>query len=404
MKLTRSINLQGVVFTIDEDAYQLLKDYLSDIDSRLPFDEKKNVMDDLESRIAELLRSALFAQKVESVTVEMIKDVRARIGEPDAFGENKRPVFKRERINRQGIGRVISIILKAILIIIAIQVLFPVLAVVFALLMAFFGISIGGMALVPALGFELFGGSTAWTWVLCLSVVVALAMPVYMIVHWIVKYSRERKHPSLRFWIIAILVWLLSLGGLIASAAKALQVNGTDIVTVLETLDDLDDDANLIREVRETEPFNAIDAAGAVKLEVYVGEPQAVNVRYAPSGAVTTEVVDGVLKICGVDNHRGKAVINVPSLEAINLTGASRAEIHGLTDELRANISGASKLDADDLWVKNMHITVSGASKAELNVTDSLWAQANGASKIEYQGNPSVQQSISLGASKIHRN
>ena len=404
MKLTRSINLQGVVFTIDEDAYQLLKDYLSDIDSRLPFDEKKDVMDDLESRIAELLRSALFAQKVESVTVEMIKDVRARIGEPDAFGEHKRPVFKRDRINRQGIGRVISIILKAILIIIAIQVLFPVLAVIFALLMAFFGISIGGMALVPALGFELFGGSTAWTWVLCLSVVVALAMPVYMIVHWIVKYSRERKHPSLRFWIIAILVWLLSLGGLIASAAKALQVNGTDIVTVLETLDDLDDDAYLIREVRETESFNAIDAAGAVKLEVYVGEPQAVNVRYAQSGAVTTEVVDGVLKICGVDNHRGKAVINVPSLEAINLTGASRAEVHGLTDELRANISGASKLDADDLWVKNMHITVSGASKAELNVTDSLWAQANGASKIEYQGNPSVQQSISLGASKIHRN
>ena len=404
MKLTRSINLQGVVFTIDEDAYQLLKDYLSDIDSRLPFDEKKDVMDDLESRIAELLRSALFAQKVESVTVEMIKDVRARIGEPDAFGENKRPVFKRDRISRQGIGRVISIILKAILIIIAIQVLFPVLAVIFALLMAFFGISIGGMALVPALGFELFGGSTAWTWVLCLSVVVALAMPVYMIVHWIVKYSRERKHPSLRFWIIAILVWLLSLGGLIASAAKALQVNGTDIVTVLETLDDLDDDANLIREVRETEPFNAIDAAGAVKLEVYVGEPQAVNVRYAQSGAVTTEVVDGVLKICGVNNHRGKAVINVPSLEAINLTGASRAEVHGLTDELRANISGASKLDADDLWVKNMHITVSGASKAEVNVTDSLWAQAMGASKIEYQGNPSVQQSISLGASKIHRN
>ena len=404
MKLTRSINLQGVVFTIDEDAYQLLKDYLSDIDSRLPFDEKKDVMDDLESRIAELLRSALFAQKVESVTVEMIKDVRARIGEPDAFGENKRPVFKRDRISRQGIGRVISIILKAILIIIAIQVLFPVLAVIFALLMAFFGISIGGMALVPALGFELFGGSTAWTWVLCLSVVVALAMPVYMIVHWIVKYSRERKHPSLRFWIIAILVWLLSLGGLIASAAKALQVNGTDIVTVLETLDDLDDDANLIREVRETEPFNAIDAAGAVKLEVYVGEPQAVNVRYAQSGAVTTEVVDGVLKICGVNNHSGKAVINVPSLEAINLTGASRAELHGLTDELRANISGASKLDADDLWVKNMHITVSGASKAELNVTDSLWAQANGASKIEYQGNPSIQQSISLGASKIHRN
>ena len=403
MKLTRSINLQGVVFTIDEDAYQLLKDYLSDIESRLPIDEKKDVMDDLESRIAELLQSALFAQKVESVTIEMIRNVRARIGEPDAFGENKRPVIKRERINRQGIGRVISIVLKAILIIIAIQVLFPVLAVVFALLMAFFGISIGGMALVPALGFELFGGSTAWTWVLCLSVIVALVMPVYMIVHWIVKYSRERKHPSLRFWIISLLIWLLSLGGLIASAAKALQVNGTDLVTVMETIDEWDEDGNLIREVREVEPFNAIDASGAVKLEVNVGEPQAVNVRYAQSGAVTTEVVDGVLKVRGVDNHRGKAVISVPSLDAINLTGASHAEVHGITDELRAEITGASKLDADDLWVKNMRINVSGASKAEVNVTDSLWAQANGASKIEYKGNPAVQQSISLGASKIKR-
>lgn len=403
MKLTRSINLQGVVFTIDEDAYQLLKDYLSDIESRLPIDEKKDVMDDLESRIAELLQSALFAQKVESVTIEMIRNVRARIGEPDAFGENKRPVIKRERINRQGIGRVISIVLKAILIIIAIQVLFPVLAVVFALLMAFFGISIGGMALVPALGFELFGGSTAWTWVLCLSVIVALVMPVYMIVHWIVKYSRERKHPSLRFWIISLLIWLLSLGGLIASAAKALQVNGTDLVTVMETIDEWDEDGNLIREVREVEPFNAIDASGAVKLEVNVGEPQAVNVRYAQSGSVTTEVVDGVLKVRGVNNHRGKAVISVPSLEAINLTGASHAEVHGLTDELRAEITGASKLDADDLWVKNMRINVSGASKAEVNVTDSLWAQANGASKIEYKGNPAVQQSISLGASKIKR-
>ena len=63
MKLTRNINLHGVVLTIDEDAYQLLKDYLSDIESRLPADEQKDVMDDVESRIAELLQSALFAQK-----------------------------------------------------------------------------------------------------------------------------------------------------------------------------------------------------------------------------------------------------------------------------------------------------------------------------------------------------
>jgi len=239
MKLTRSINLQGVVFTIDEDAYQLLKDYLADIESRLPQDEQKDVMDDLESRIAELFQSALFAQKSEAVTIEMVRDVRARTGEPDEFGENKRPKLKREWITRQGIGRVLAIVLKVILIIIALQVLFPVLAIIFALLMAFFGITIGGSALLPALGFELLGGSTAWTCVLCVSVILALAMPVYMLVHWIVKYSRERKHPSLRFWIITLLIWILSFGGLAASAGKMIKVNGPDLVTAIETFDQM---------------------------------------------------------------------------------------------------------------------------------------------------------------------
>jgi len=241
MKLTRNINLQGIVLTIDEDAYQLLKEYLADIESRLPQDERQDVMDDLESRIAELFRAALFDHKYESVTTEMVRNVRARIGEPNEFGENKRPVIKRERISRQGVGRVLTIVLKAILIIIAIQLLFPLLAIIFGLLMAFFGVSIGGIALFPALGLELFGGSVGWTWVLCLSLIAAIGLPIYMIVYWIVKYSRERKHPSLRFWVITVLIWLLSLGGLVASAAKALSVNETNITTVIESMENLED-------------------------------------------------------------------------------------------------------------------------------------------------------------------
>jgi hypothetical protein len=241
MKLTRNINLQGVVLTIDEDAYQQLKDYLADVESRLPQDERQDVMDDLESRIAELLQAALFDRKYSSVSEEMVRDVRARIGEPDEFGENKRPAFKPERISRQGVGRVLSIVLKAILVIIAIQILLPVLAVIFGLLMAFFGVSVGGMALVPALGLELFGGSVGWTWIFCLSIIAAVGLPIYMIVHWIVKYSRERKHPSLRFWVITILLWLLSLGGLTTSLVKVVQMNETNITTIIQTMDNWDD-------------------------------------------------------------------------------------------------------------------------------------------------------------------
>lgn len=404
MKLTRNINLHGVVLTIDEDAYQLLKDYLSDIESRLPADEQKDVMDDVESRIAELLQSALFAQKGQSVTIDMVRDVRTRIGEPDEFGENKRPAIKREpKITRQGVGRVLTIVLKAILIIIAVQLFFPVLAVVFGLLVAFFGISIGGIAVIPALGLELFDGSTAWTWLLCLSVAVAVSMPIFMIVYWIVKYSREHRHPSLRFWLISLLVWVLSLCGLVASADKALKVNNTDWATVMEYIDEIDDDASIVNEVREVDAFHAIELSGAMKAEIHVGQPQEVKVRFDRLGEVETTVEDGVLRVLGKGNHGGRAVISVPTLDALSLSGASKIDIDGDVDSLRLDAVGASKIDAEELTVKDLHLNVSGASKAEVYVTGTLWAQAAGASKITYHGNPEVLQSLAVGASRIKR-
>ena len=240
MKLTRTVNLHGVVLTIDEDAYQMLKEYLADIENRLPADEQQDVMDDLENRIAELLQSALFAQKSESATINMVRDVRARIGEPNEFGENKRPVMKRSRISRQGVGRVLTIVLKVILVIIAIQLLFPVLAVLFSLLMAAFGLSLGGAALLPAIGFTL-TGSTGWTCLLIVSLLLAIAIPIYMIVYWIVKWSRERKHPSLKFWVITLLIWLLSICGLGATAIQAVDVNKENISTFIQTLEQLDE-------------------------------------------------------------------------------------------------------------------------------------------------------------------
>lgn len=239
MKITRNINLHGVVLTMDEDAYLELKDYLADIENRLPEDEKTDVMDDLESRIAEVLQSELFARSAQVVTLMMIKNIENRIGAPSEFGENKRPVVPRERMSRQGVGRVLAIILKVILIIIAIQVLTPILAVLFGLLMAVFGLSLGGAALVPAVGFTL-TGSTAWTWVLSLSLICAIVMPLVMIIHWIVKYAREHKHPSLRFWVITLLLWFLSIGGLIASGIQILAANGQTLSSLFLLLNTLD--------------------------------------------------------------------------------------------------------------------------------------------------------------------
>ena len=60
MNETRTINLNGLVYHIDYDAYQLLRDYLHDIELRLPQEDRQEVMTDIEARIAELLQKALF--------------------------------------------------------------------------------------------------------------------------------------------------------------------------------------------------------------------------------------------------------------------------------------------------------------------------------------------------------
>ena len=257
MKLTRNINLHGVVLTIDEDAYQALKDYLNDIETRLPEEEKTDVMEDLESRIAELLQSDLFARSAQVVTIFMIEDIKRRIGDPSEFGENKRPVIKQERFNRQSVGRVLTIIFKAILIVIAIQLLIPVLAVLFGLLMALFGISVGGLAILPALPMLGWTIGAGWMCLLVLSLIVVVAMPFYMIVHWIVKWSREHKHPSVKFWIITLLIWLLSFGGLAAAGVHIINTNDNAvgaITTIINDLDDLDD-------LDELDELDALDEA-----------------------------------------------------------------------------------------------------------------------------------------------
>ena len=108
---------------------------------------------------------------------------------------------------------------------------------------------------MPALGMELMGGAVEWVVLLCVSAIVAAIMPIYMIVHWIVKWSRERKHPSLKFWVITLLIWILSLCGLGASAVKAIDFNADNITTVIQTLEEMEglEDLDELQELQELE-------------------------------------------------------------------------------------------------------------------------------------------------------
>ena len=61
------------------------------------------------------------------------------------------------------------------------------------------------------------------------------------------------------------------------------------------------------------------------------------------------------------------------------------------------------ELEAEDLLAQVVHINCAGASKAEVHAVRELWAQAAGASKISYKGNPTVKQKLAVGGSLIIR-
>lgn len=85
MKETINVNIGSLAFILDRDAYEVLKAYLDDIESRLP-QEDHETMADIESRIAEI-----FTEKKKSslqvINLKMVEEAKAQMGDANYFGE-----------------------------------------------------------------------------------------------------------------------------------------------------------------------------------------------------------------------------------------------------------------------------------------------------------------------------
>ena len=407
MKETRTINLNGIVFHIDNDAYKSLNDYLQDIELRLPADERADVMADIEARVCELFQSAMFAKNVQVVTIEMVQSIEERIGAPSEFGENKRPRVKvKPQAERSGCSRVAKITFQVILALLAVQILLPVLAVVLAMLFALcvtaFGVGVGTFGALPLLGIEFFDGSGFLTALAVISSIAAIGLPIGALVYTIVTHARYHRGPKGRFWLIAIICWIISLGCftalLVQQATSFGGINGI-VHSALSYASEEDPDA--VPTALDLRAFNGISASGAVSLEVSQGD-YSVSV-YSPQDLIV-EVKDSVLCIyCQGDEADGyyHANISLPDLQSMSLNGASHAEVTGTFANVNYVISGASKLDAEDAPTDIVHVNCSGASKAVVHANNEIWAQASGASKIVYSGQPTVKHTMAVGASKI---
>ena len=88
MKKNITINLCGRLFQIDEDAYEMLQQYIESLRSSFGREEGGDeIVDDIEARIVELF-DELRQQGIEAITIDHVKDIITRIGRPEELTGN----------------------------------------------------------------------------------------------------------------------------------------------------------------------------------------------------------------------------------------------------------------------------------------------------------------------------
>ena len=88
MKKTFNINLGGIVFHIDEDAYELLDKYLSNL--RIHFNKEEGgeeIVHDMEFRISELFSERL-NERNQVITLNDVEEIIAQMGKPEEFSDD----------------------------------------------------------------------------------------------------------------------------------------------------------------------------------------------------------------------------------------------------------------------------------------------------------------------------
>ena len=85
MRKTVSVNLKGMNFLIEEDAYELLQDYMTRLNHGLRNEKgSKEISEDIEMRIAELCATMLDDKK-QVIDINDIESILATLGDPSQY-------------------------------------------------------------------------------------------------------------------------------------------------------------------------------------------------------------------------------------------------------------------------------------------------------------------------------
>jgi hypothetical protein len=127
-----------------------------------------------------------------------------------------------------------------------------------------------------------------------------------------------------------------------------------------------------------------IEVSGASSLDM--SDIAAGDTRFAVSGAS---------KASGDITASGNA--------QLNLSGASSVQLQGSASDVVIDASGASRVELDNFPVDNADVTLTGASRATVNLDGRLDANLSGASKISYIGEPTMGDVRTSGGSSVSK-
>ena len=184
---------------------------------------------------------------------------------------------------------------------------------------------------------------------------------------------------------------------------------------------------NVVSEKRDLSGFKAVDVSGVFQVEIVAQKEFSVEVVSDDNilPLISTSVDDGTLRIeCekriksaspvivrisapDIDNLQVSGAANVtlsgvknPNL-GINSSGAAKVTVSGETAKFAIDVSGATKIFANDLKAVDANIDGSGASYIETSVTGELRSDLSGASRVVYSGSPSNVVTETSGASRV---
>lgn len=187
---------------------------------------------------------------------------------------------------------------------------------------------------------------------------------------------------------------------------------------------------NVVTENREISNFKAVDVGGIFQVEITAQKDFGIEVQADDNllPLIKTEVEGGVLKIESEEKFKSKnpviIKVSAPNIEELEVSGASKVNLNDLNNEeltvdssgaskitvsgstanLTVDVSGASKIDAENLRSQNASVDASGASSVNLAISGDLKVDASGASSIRYSGSPTNFVKKTSGASSVKQN